>query len=249
MADAALSSLMQSAGLWLGFLVSLAIFSLIIRDNVISRLALHLLVGSTLGYAVLLVWQEVLHPRLLRPLLDDPSSNRSLFVPLALALMLAASGLERIFRPGRPKGPPPRWRQIFGLVGVLPVALVIGLTIAVIMLGSVQGTLAPQTLRAASTGLVWSDGVGGFLAGVLMLLITTGALLHVRVKPGRDLGNRPRWLQQFLLGWMTIGKHGLWLAAGVIFARLMASRFSLLIARFSAWAAWLEETGLRDWMP
>ena len=246
MADAALSTLMQTAGLWLGFLVSLCLFSLIIGDNVLSRLALHVLVGSTLGYAALMAWQEVLSPRLLVPLVDDPPANRSLFVPLTLALLLAASGLERIFRPNNRSGPPASWRQFFSVLGILPVALTVGLTIAIIMLGSIQGTLAPLTLRTAATGLVLTDGVGGWLAGILTLLITTGALLHVRIKPERDLKRQPRWLQQFLNGWMTIGRYGLWLAAGVIFARLMASRFSLLIAWFNTLAKQLQQTGLLD---
>ena len=46
---------------------------------------------------------------------------------------------------------------------------------------------------------------------------------------------------------MAIGKRGLWLMAGVLFARLMASRFSLLIARMSALAAQLDDIGLWEW--
>ena len=65
MVDAGLGSFMQTAGLWIGFVVSLSVFSLIIRDNALSRLALHLVVGTALGYAALIAWQEVLYPRLL----------------------------------------------------------------------------------------------------------------------------------------------------------------------------------------
>lgn len=137
---------------------------------------------------------------------------------------------------------------MLGLLGAIPVALVIGLGIAVITLGSIQGTLAPQSLRAAATGLDGSGGPAQFLLGALMLLITTGALLQLRIKPSRDLADQPAWVRSLLTGWMAIGKRGLWLAAGVIFARLMASRFSLLIARVEFLAGRLETTGLWQWL-
>lgn len=240
--------LLQAIGLWLGFTISLFVFSMIVRENALSRLALHLLVGTSLGYAALLAWQEVLQPLLFAPLLADGRSNGHLLIPLVLGLLLTVAGLEQIFRPRATSARPARWRRMLGLLGALPIALIVGLSIAIVTLGSIQGTLAPQTLRAAATGLQRSQGLIDLAVGALMLLITTGALLHLRVKPERDLSGQPPWARNLLLGWMAIGKRGLWLAAGALFARLMASRFSLLIARIGALAAQLEEAGLWDWL-
>lgn len=239
---------LQEASLWLGFLVSLAIFSLLVRENFLARFTLHILVGTTLGYAAVMAWQAVLHPMLIAPLMNDPAANVALLFPLVLGLILLIAGLERVFQPRRQSQQLAGWRRMLGLLGAFPVALVLGLSIAILTLGTIQGTLAPQSLRAAATGLDGSGGPIQFLLGVLMLLITTGALLHLRIKPERDLAEQPAWVRSLLIGWMAIGKRGIWLATGVIFARLMASRFSLLIARVQFLADQLETTGLWQWL-
>ena len=239
---------LHDVSLWLGFLVSLALFSLLIGENFLARFTLHILVGATLGYAAVLAWQAVLEPMLAAPLLDDPSANLALLFPLLLVLIMSAAGLERVFRSRHPTTQLAAWRRLLSVLGSFPVALVLGLSIAVITLGTIEGTLAPQALRAAATGLDGSSGIVNLLVGALMLLITTGALLQLRIKPARDLANQPAWVRSLLLGWMAIGKRGLWLAAGVIFARLIASRFSLLIARVQFLASQLETTGVWQWL-
>jgi hypothetical protein len=248
MLDPAQPLFLQEAGLWLGFLVSLAIFSLLIGENFLARFTLHVLVGSALGYAAVLAWQVALKPMLIAPLMSDPAANVSLFFPLILGLIMAVAGLERVFRTRRSRGEPGTWRRVISLLGAVPVALVLGLGIAILTLGTIQGTLAPQSLRAAASGLDASGGAIDLLLGALMLLVTTGTLLHLRIKPNRDLVDQPAWVRSLLAGWMAIGKRGIWLASGVIFARLMASRFSLLIARIQFLADRLETTGLWKWL-
>ncbi len=248
MLDPAQPLFLQEASLWLGFLVSLAIFSVLVRENFLARFTLHILVGAALGYAAVLAWQAVLRPMLIAPLMSDPAANMTLFFPLILGLILLVAGLERVFRPRRHMQQPAAWRRVIGLMGAFPVALVLGLSIAILTLGTIQGTLAPQSLRAAATGLDFSGGPLVLLLGALMLLVTTGSLLHLRIKPDRDLVDQPAWVRSLLVGWMAIGKRGIWLAAGVLFARLMASRFSLLIARIQFLADQLETTGLWQWL-
>jgi hypothetical protein len=70
-----------------------------------------------------------------------------------------------------------------------------------------------------------------FLAGALTLLLTTATLLYLYVDPARYLTEQPLFIRRLLNGWIWIGQRALWFAAGIIFARLMASRLSLLIAR------------------
>jgi hypothetical protein len=66
---------------------------------------------------------------------------------------------------------------------------------------------------------------------VLTLLITTATLLYLYVDPARYLAEQPTYVRRLLNSWLWLGQRALWLAAGIIFARLMASRLSLLIAR------------------
>ena len=69
---------LRAAGPLLGFLISLAIGSYLIRDNFLARLAQYVLVGAGLGYLAVLVWRNVLWPRLFAPLVADPLSWLSL---------------------------------------------------------------------------------------------------------------------------------------------------------------------------
>jgi hypothetical protein len=48
--------------------------------------------------------------------------------------------------------------------------------------------------------------------------------------------------------WIWVGKRALWVAAGVIFARLAAARLSLLISRFEYFRATLAQTGIWDFV-
>jgi hypothetical protein len=84
-----------------------------------------------------------------------------------------------------------------------------------------------------------------FLAGVLTLLITTATLLYLYVDPARYLAGQPSYVRQLLNGWLWLGQRAIWLAAGILFARLMASRLSLLIARIDYLIAALD--AMRFW--
>ncbi len=70
------------------------------------------------------------------------------------------------------------------------------------------------------------------LAVALRRQALLGALLHLH--SGQATGDRQRFpapLRPVLSGWAWLGQRALWLAAGVIFARVFASRITLLIAR------------------
>ena len=117
MLDPAQPLFLHEVSLWFGFLVSLAIFSLIVRENFLARFTLHVLVGSTLGYAAVLAWQAVLLPMLVTPLMDDPAANVALLFPLILGLIMLVAGLERVFRPRRQSQQIAGWRRTLSLFG------------------------------------------------------------------------------------------------------------------------------------
>lgn len=226
-------------GLWVGLIISLMLAGMLLRDNGPARLAQHILVGAAIGYATVLAVRGVLEPQVLRPLRAGFADTPLSWPALVMLLCLLVPGVVQILN----RGHPPRWLT---LAGTLPVAFIAGTTIAIAALGVVQGTLAPQFLRAAATGL--ADGPAlTMITGVLTLLVTSGAIIHLRVNPARDLRAAPGWIRGLVTAWAAVGRRGLWLAAGVIFARLIASRVSLLAARFEYLAATLQQTGLWAW--
>lgn len=236
--DSSLPPIWENMGLLIGFVFSLFILSFVIRDSWLVRAAQYLLVGVTLAYTVVLLWSNVLWPRLFLPLLTNPFAmfdNRGQpteqlwkgWLPLAAGLLLWAAGIDHLRRRFSGGGQP--WLRH---LAAFPLALLVGVGLGAGVAGAIQGTLLPQFWRAGEMGESLAGGPSLLLTGLLTLLITGGALLHLHSAQSTDGRQRfPALLHPVLNGWAWLGQRALWLAAGVIFARLFASRITLLIAR------------------
>jgi hypothetical protein len=226
---------LDALGFWLGLLVTLLVLSAVLGDNALARLGQHLVVGAVLGYAAVLAVQHVLRPRLWTPLMENASENAPsplwLWTPLALGVLLVVAGLDRTWRTARPGVGFPLWRRALHGLGRIPVFFLLGVGVAAGLFGSLQGTFFPQFWRTAA--IAFDPNASGllFLIGVLTLLITTATLLYFYLDPDRYLVEQPAYVKRLLNGWIWVGQRAVWLAAGLIFARLMASRLSLLISR------------------
>lgn len=78
---------MISLGTLAAGLVTIAIFSFLYRDNPLYRAAEHLLMGLSVGFTIVLLWNSVLKPKMLTPLISE--GDVTALIPLALsALML-----------------------------------------------------------------------------------------------------------------------------------------------------------------
>ncbi len=250
-----LPGLLQDAGLVLGLVISLAIGSYLIRDSFLARLGQYILVGAGLGYTAVLVWGNVLWPRLFAPLVADPmvwlsgpgSALLHRWLPLALGILMWGGGAELLRRPPGGLGA----RYFLRMLAAFPAAILIGVGLGVGVSGAVQGTLWPQLTAAALPAAVQAT----WLVRLITLLITGGVLIHLqfgREAGGRGVGpalelspgaaeaaassqGRTRRHRMLLLTplrvWEGIGRRALWLAAGILFARLALARFSLALAR------------------
>ncbi len=221
---------LDTLGFWIGLIVTLLILSAALGDNALARLGQHVLVGAALGYAAVLVVQHVLRPWLLTPLLNHPDAAVDRWALLVLGLILVIAGLDRTWRPLRSTDVP-LWRRGLHGLGRLPVAFLIGVGLAAGVFGALQGTFLPQFWRAARIAFDPAQPGLLFLIGALTLLITTATLLYFYVDPARYLAEQPAPIRRLMQGWIDIGRYAVWLAAGMIFARLIASRLSLLIGR------------------
>ena len=265
-----LPGVLQDVGLVLGLVVSLLIGSYLIRDGFLARLGQYVLVGAGLGYLAVIVWRNVLWPRLFAPLTADPMSWQSisdagllnLWLPLFLGVLMWGGGLELLRRPPERLG----GRSLVRLLAAVPAAILGGVVLGVAVSGAVQGTLWPQLGAAlqsvtagargegpgASNGSYWplTPESWALTLRFLTLLITGGVLIHLQVGSNERQGRERQLLtpesqpltpkqfrfyrkplQTLLRVWEGIGRRALWLAAGVIFARLVAARFSLALSR------------------
>lgn len=247
--QATLTTVFNLAGAWVGFILTLLIASLLIGDNGLVRVAQHLLVGTSVGYASVMAIQLVLRPRLFARLWQAPTGSPWLWVVLSLGVLLLVAGIERSLRQGQVDvGASSRGRLVWSGLAAIPVALLLGIGVAAGLLGVLQGTILPQFWQAAVVGPWWSSSSSGLLGGFVALFLTVAVLLHLTLHPVRHVASLPRPLQGFVSGWLWIGQRALWLAAGMIFARLFASRLSLLIDRVSYLLTSLTDTGLQRWL-
>jgi len=64
-------SILDLIGALLGFLLTVFIFSYIVGDNVLFRIATHLFVGVAAGYVAIVVIQNIILPQMIWPFFSD----------------------------------------------------------------------------------------------------------------------------------------------------------------------------------
>ncbi len=142
-------------GLWIGFILTLMVFSYLLGDNFLYRLAIYVFVGLAAGFVTILTVESVLLPWIRATLQNDDMSGRLLgAVPLILGLLLLLKGTSR-----------------FNRLGNLGLAFVVGIGAAIALVGAISGTLLP--LAYATTGSVSMNSLDGFILviGVVSTLI------------------------------------------------------------------------------
>lgn len=135
--------------IWIGALMSLAIFSFLYRDNPFYRFAEHIFVGVANGWAVTFYWHNVLVPFLFDPLFRQ--GQLYYILPFVVGMLYFTRFIPRV-----------SWlvRIPIGLYMGYYVGVSIPATIQAYIVKQVQGTiLTPQNFQAwgaGNTGIVWS---------------------------------------------------------------------------------------------
>jgi hypothetical protein len=180
---------------WVAAIVTLVVFGGLVGERRLFGWSQHLLAGLATGFLALIVLTEVIGPRLVQPIVADPS-RPELWAGVALAATAAAA-------PWLP-------RQL----SVIPVSIAVGALAAFALGGAVIGTLLPQLdASVVRPGGSAAATVGGALAAVGTGLVLIG-FLH-GVPRGRFLtaaAGAGRWL--------LIGGVGGWLGF-LILSRLI----------------------------
>ncbi|MBL8134492.1 MAG: hypothetical protein JNL42_21715 [Anaerolineae bacterium] len=167
---------MEQIGLWGGFILTLMVFSYLLGDNVLYRLAIYIFIGLVAGYVTLVTVEAVLLPWLRQTVLSgDPAVGLVGVVPLALGGLLLFKAFGRLQR-----------------LANLTLAYIIGIGTAVAIVGAVSGTLLP--LVSATTGGVAQTDAGALLNGILIVLGVVCTLVYfqyqARRMPGSELTQR-----------------------------------------------------------
>lgn len=206
--------MLDVAGLVLGAVLTLLIFSYLLGDNPLYRLALHLFVGALVGYSFGIVLREVL----LKIALGQLQSYPILLVPLVMGLWL-------FFFKSIPR---------LAYVGNFVLAFLIGVGTAVALSGALMGVIIPQigaTGRALSFPALASFRLG-LLDGLLVVVGTVCTLMafNFTFTARKRQGLAGAWtrLVRVVTG---IGRVFLLFAFGVAFAGALTASLSIFIGR------------------
>lgn len=215
-------SLDQITGV-LSFLFTILIFSYLIGDNPLFRIAVYIFVGVSSGYVATVAWWQVIVPRLIYPLAYGSVLEKSFAaIPLLGALLILMKISPRLAGLAR-----------------IAMAFLVGAGAAVIIAGALSGTLIPQVSAtinafdlnspsARNIGVVEVIFNGAFiLAGAVFTLI----YFHFGARPKADGSMRRLGLIE-ISAW--VGRIFIGITLGTIFAGVYAASLTALIERISA---------------
>nr|HID15103.1 hypothetical protein [Anaerolineae bacterium] len=204
--------MLDIVGLVLGAVLALLIFSYLLGDNPLYRLALHLFVGALVGYSFGIILRDVLIDMVLAQWLTNPVA---VVAPLVLGLLLLFKGFPR---------------QAY--VGNFSVAYLVGVGMAVALSGALLGTLVPQigaTGRALSLASLASFRAG-LLDGLLIVAGTVCTLMAFTFSVRKRRGLAGAWAQIVDVV-ARVGRVFLIFTFGVAFGGALTAALSIFIGR------------------
>lgn len=197
-------ALSEIGGVIVGLVLTVLVFSYVFKDNPLYRLAIHILVGVSAAYALVIVVRLVLWPTISTVSQDilDPMSLLWL-VPIFLAILLLLKLIPRL-----------AW------FGNNSMAVLIAIGVATGLVGAVVGTLLP---------LVTADN-DSQLVGIAIALLTICVLFYF-YSSGRLTadGNVVLPVWQRYVG--LVGRVVITITLGALFAGALNTSLVLLVER------------------
>ncbi len=194
----------ERLGVWIGVLMTFAIFSFLYKDNPFYKIAEQIFVGLSAGYWFVYTIYNIVLPNLIIPLKTDFSANFILLIPGLLGLFM----LFQIF-------PKTAWFSRF------PMALMIGSSAGLGMLTYTKSDIIKQLTATMMNPLNGDDWVMVLGQTLLILGTITGVIyFYFSARHKGTLGVLSR-----------IGIYFLMISFGGAFGYTAMARISLLIGR------------------
>ncbi len=199
-----------------GAILTVLILSYILGDNPLYRLALHVLIGASVGYGVAVVVGTVILRTALPALRSGGLQSYRWLVPVILGIFLLFKGI-------------PRWSAL----GNISTGFLIGVGAAVATGGALLGTVIPQ-IGASGSLFDWiGRGLPGLVNGLIVLVGVVCALLAFTFTLHRRPG--PGGWGALLVGFLgKIGRLFLLAAFGAVFAGALIATLTVLVGRVYA---------------
>ena len=208
------------------FLFTLLIFSYLIGDNPLFRIAIYIFVGVSSGYIAAVAWWQVIWPRLGYPLLSSGTplfEKGLLIVPLLGSILILMKMSPQLAWLGR---------------GVM--AFLVGVGAAVTIVGAIGGTLLPQvfgTIDAFDMTSVIGQDFSAIIeimsSGAIILAGTVFTLIyfHFSARTKAD-GSMQRFGAIEAMAW--VGRIFIGITLGAVFAGVYAAALTAFIERIAS---------------
>lgn len=200
------------------FILTLLVFSFLFGDNPVFRFTLALLVGTTTGYLLVMLIQQFIGPKLIHTL--QSGGYQLAAIPIILCVLLMLRLIPRYSR-----------------LGNISMGFLVGTGAAVIIGGSIFGTLLPQLLASIRQFSSWRsmaspEGIVKFLEGGLILFGTITSLMYFqftqRQKP-TPVVLQPNWGDRI----RAVGKFFIVVTLGAVFAGVFSASITALVSRLA----------------
>jgi len=215
----------------LAFSLTLAVLSYLIGDNPLYRLAIHIFVGATAGYAAIVAWSNVIYPLMVVPIFSTETlGNLLAFNTLALTQLISPAG-------GLLLGLLLLLKSRSIALGSVATAFMVGVGAAIAIGGAVTGTLFPQ-INATSLSLLPFDA-GGFngvtlIENLIIIVGTLTTLMYFYYSARRNADGLSGRMAGLLRPLKFVGEVFIGLTFGVLYAGAMVASLALFSERMLA---------------
>lgn len=206
---------MEDIALWAAFVLTLMVYSYVIRDNVLYRIAVYIFVGLAAAYITIVTFESVLIPWFDSTIGTGEPVNIGLgLLPILIVFLLFFKSFPNLAR-----------------LGNLAVAFLVGVGAAVALVGALTGTLIPLG------ALTIAEGDGNIIEGVLIFVGVTSSLVYFQYL-GRRMPDgevvRPRAIRAISLvgqGFVVVTLGALYAAAILTSLTIFSERISFLLGQ------------------
>jgi len=220
---------MENIGLIISITLTLMVFSYVVGDNPLFKIAEHMFVGASVAYVILVAWHLVLFPFFFQTVAEVEGSVWLKLPPALLCLLMVFK-----VRPSQSKS--------VNALGSISLAFLIGVGAALAIQGALFGTLLPQTTALATIDLnpsspLYANAPQGsiflhndFWSNIVVVIGAIGTLFYFTFtyRPQGLLGNVREWFVNF---WAGVGRLIILITLGALFSNTISARVALLLSR------------------
>ena len=206
---------MEELGLWAGFILTLMVYSYLIGDNFLYRIAVYVFVGLAAGYIAIVTVESVLIPWFDLTLGAGDVEGLVLgMIPILVLVLLSFKSTRR-----------------WGFFGNLGMAFIIGVGGAVALAGALTGTLLPLSFSTINEG---SGEVG---EAIIIFVGVASSLVYFQYLARRTADGkieRPiviRWISLVGEGFIMVTLGALYAAAILTSLTIFSDRMSFVLSQ------------------